>query len=69
MEKLKTKSDTESGIKGQRAEMVSSSRPSLLRMKGKDRDGGRKKRLHFAVGDLIARGFHYLGTNVTFSSD
>lgn len=40
MEKLKTKSDTESRIKGQRAEMVSSSWPSLLWMKGKQRDGG-----------------------------
>lgn len=38
MEELKTKSDVESGIKGQRAEMLSSSRPSLLRIKGKERD-------------------------------
>lgn len=53
MEKLKTKSDTESGIKGQRAEMVSSSRPSLLQMKGKDRDGGREE-----ATSLRSRGFN-----------
>lgn len=30
---------------------------------------GWKEQLHFPVGDLIAQGFHYLGTNVTFASD
>lgn len=30
---------------------------------------GSKERLHFAVGDLIVQGFHYLCTNVTFASD
>lgn len=53
MEKLKTKRDTESKREGRRAETVSSSRPSLLWIKGKEKDGGME-----GVTSLRSRGFN-----------
>lgn len=47
---------------------VSSSPPPPLLM-GWGEGGGRGDRLFFTVWDLIAHRFHYLRTNVTFTSD
>lgn len=66
----KTQPDREIG-KDRPAGIVSSScltPPPLLGIAGEGGRGG-GGRLFFTVRDLIARRFHYLCTNVTFSSD
>ncbi|KAL7891803.1 hypothetical protein AOLI_G00012790 [Acnodon oligacanthus] len=70
---LKTKADME--MRGARRAAIAPPLwlTSLLLTAGGGEDGGMSaeggaNRVFFAVGDLIARGFHYLGTNVTFAS-